>query len=109
MLDPLNVIWKTCKESDVYWIPQKSKSHIWEDERNATFEIKPLFENELSNDDKKKLIADITDVLVRFWGENLHNNIWVVIQEEKTGNFEVGRQVITLETVKALRAGKGSL
>ena len=72
-------------------------------------EIKPLFENKLSKDDKKKLIADITDVLVSFWGENLRNNIWVIIQEEKTGNFGVGGQVITLETVKALRAGKGSL
>jgi len=69
-------------------------------------EIKPLFENKLSKDDKKKLIADITDVLVSFWGENLRNNIWVIIQKEKTGNFGVGGQIITLETVKALRAAK---
>jgi 4-oxalocrotonate tautomerase len=61
---------------------------------------------ELSKDDTKKLIADVTDVLVPFFGENLRNNIWVIVQEMKTGNFGVGGQVIRLEDIKTLQAAK---
>ena len=71
-------------------------------------EIKVL-ENEFSEDDKKKLIADFTDVLVTFFGENLRNHIWVVVQELKSGNLGIGGQVIRSEDIKALRTGKGSL
>ena len=71
-------------------------------------EIKVL-ENELSEDDKKKLIADVTDVLVTFFGENLRNHIWVIVQELKYGNLGIGGQIIRSEDIKALRAGKGSL
>ena len=71
-------------------------------------EIK-VMEGELSKDDTKKLIADVTDVLVSFFGENLRNNIWIIVQEIKTGNFGVGGQVIGLEDIKALQAGKGNL
>jgi phenylpyruvate tautomerase PptA (4-oxalocrotonate tautomerase family) len=39
----------------------------------------------------------------------LRNNIWIIVQEIKTGNFGVGGQVIGLEDIKALQAGKGNL
>jgi 4-oxalocrotonate tautomerase len=71
-------------------------------------EIKVL-ENEFSEDDKKKLITDVTEVLTAFFGENLRNHIWVIVQELKTGNLGIGGQVIRPEDIKALRAGKGSL
>ena len=71
-------------------------------------EIK-VIEGEVSKDDTKKLIADVTDVLVSFCGENLRNNIWIIVPEIKTGNFGVGGQVIGLEDIKALQASKGNL
>lgn len=68
-------------------------------------EIK-VIEGEVSKDDTKQLIADVTDVLVSFCGENLRNNIWIIVPEIKTGNFGVGGQVIGLEDIKALQARK---
>ncbi len=60
-------------------------------------EIKVL-ENEFSEDDKKKFIADITDVLVTFFGENLRNHIWVIVQELKSGNLGIGGRLLDQRT-----------
>lgn len=67
-------------------------------------EIK-LIEGALSNDEKKKLIKDVTDVVVSFMGENLRSYTLVVIQEVKSGSWGVGGQVIGLEEVRAMQAG----
>jgi 4-oxalocrotonate tautomerase len=67
-------------------------------------EIK-LIEGALSNDEKKKLIKDVTDVVVSFYGENLRSYTLVVIQEVKSGSWGVGGQAIGLEEVRAMQAG----
>jgi 4-oxalocrotonate tautomerase len=67
-------------------------------------EIK-IIEGELSKEETRKLIADVTNVFVSFLGENMRNNIWVIIQEIKDGSFGVGGQVIELKDIRALQAG----
>jgi phenylpyruvate tautomerase PptA (4-oxalocrotonate tautomerase family) len=52
-------------------------------------EIK-VIEGEVSKNDTKKLIADVTYILVSFCGENLRSNIWIIVQGIKTGKFGVG-------------------
>lgn len=63
-----------------------------------------IIEGELSKDETKKLITDITDVFVSFLGENMRNNIWVIVQEIKDGNFGAGGQVVELKDIRALQA-----
>ena len=67
-------------------------------------EIK-LIEGELSEDETKKLIEDVTDVFVSYLGENMRNYIWVIVQEIKSGCFGVGGQAIGLDDIRAIQAG----
>jgi len=67
-------------------------------------EIK-IIEGEISKDDTKKLIADVTDVFVSFLGENMRSYIWIAVQEVKSGSWGVGGQAIGLEEVRAMQAG----
>jgi 4-oxalocrotonate tautomerase len=67
-------------------------------------EIK-IIEGELSKDETRKLIENVTDVFVSFLGENMRNNIWIMVHEMKDGSFGVGGQVIELKDIRALQAG----
>ena len=64
-----------------------------------------LIEGTFSEDEKKKLIKDVTDVIVSFMGENLRGHTLVVVQELKSGSWGVGGQAIGLEDVRAMQAG----
>lgn len=66
-------------------------------------EIK-VFEGELSEDEKKKVIENVTNVMVSFSGENLRSATWVVIQEIKSGNWGIGGKALGLQDVRALQA-----
>ena len=64
-----------------------------------------LIEGVFSEDEKKKLIKDVTDVFVSYMGENLRSYILVVVQEVKSGSWGVGGQAIGLDEVRAIQAG----
>jgi 4-oxalocrotonate tautomerase len=64
-----------------------------------------LIEGVFSEDEKEKLIKDVTDVIVSFMGENLRSYILVVVQEVKSGSWGVGGQAIGLDEVRAMQAG----
>ena len=64
-----------------------------------------LIEGVLSEDEKEKLIKEVTDVIVSFMGENIRGLTLVVIQEVKSGSWGVGGQAIGLENVRAVQAG----
>jgi 4-oxalocrotonate tautomerase len=66
-------------------------------------EIK-IIEGEISKDETKKLIADVTDVFVSFLGENMRSCIWIGVQEIKSGYFGVGGQAIGLDDIRAIQA-----
>jgi 4-oxalocrotonate tautomerase len=67
-------------------------------------EIK-MIEGELSKDDIKKLIEDVTDVVVSHVGENLRGVTWVVVKEVQSGCWGVGGKCIYLEDIRAMQAG----
>lgn len=67
-------------------------------------EIK-VFEGELSEDEKNRIIEAVTDAMVSVSGENLRSATWVVIQEVKSGNWAIGGKALGLEDVRALQAG----
>ena len=67
-------------------------------------EIK-IIEGELSEEETKKLIEDVTDVVVSFIGENLRSVTWVVVKEVKSGFWGVGGKAIELKDIRAMQAG----
>ncbi|AKB81439.1 4-oxalocrotonate tautomerase [Methanosarcina barkeri 3] len=64
-----------------------------------------LIEGVFSEEEIKKLIKDVTDVVVSFMGEDLRSYTLVVVQEVKSGSWGVGGQAIGLEEVRAIQAG----
>jgi 4-oxalocrotonate tautomerase len=64
-----------------------------------------IIEGVFSEEEIKKLIKDVTDVVVSFMGENLRSYTLVVVQEVKSGSWGVGGQAIGLEEVKAMQEG----
>lgn len=64
-----------------------------------------LIEGVFSEEEIKKLIKDVTDVVVSFMGEDLRSYTLVVVQEVKSGSWGVGGQAIGLEEVRAMQAG----
>lgn len=67
-------------------------------------EIK-VFEGEFSEDERKKIIEAVTDVMVSFSGENLRSATWVVIQEVKNGNWGIDGKALGLQESRVLQAG----
>lgn len=67
-------------------------------------EIK-MIEGEISEDEKKRLIEDVTDVVVSHIGENLRGVTWVVVNEVKSGCWGVGGKCIELKDIRAMQAG----
>lgn len=64
-----------------------------------------LIEGVLSEEEIKKLIKDVTDVVVSFMGEDLRSYTLVVVQEVNSGSWGVGGQAIGLEEVRAMQKG----
>ena len=64
-----------------------------------------LIENALTADQKQQLISRITDVVASFYGEHMRSNIWVVIDEIRSGQFGAGGHGFTTEEMRALIAG----
>ncbi|WP_440948609.1 tautomerase family protein [Methanosarcina sp. T3] len=63
-----------------------------------------IIEGTFSEDEIKKLIKDMTDVVVSFMGENLRSYTLVTVQEVKSGSWGVGGQAIGLGEVRAMQA-----
>lgn len=66
-----------------------------------------LVENVFTPQQKKEMIAKLTDAMVSIEGENMRQVTWVVIEEVRSGEWGIGGQALTTEAVKALAAGKG--
>jgi len=66
-------------------------------------EIK-VFEGEFSEDQTKKVIEAVTDLMVSFSGESLRSATWVVVHEVKSGNWGIGGKALGLQDVRALQA-----
>lgn len=66
-----------------------------------------LIENVFTANQKREMISKLTDAMVSIEGENMRQVTWVVIEEEKSGEWGIGGQPLTTEAVKSLAAGKG--
>jgi 4-oxalocrotonate tautomerase len=65
-----------------------------------------VIEGVFSGAQKKEMVQKLTDTMVSIEGENMRQVTWIVIDEVKSGNWGIGGNAITTETVKTLAAGK---
>jgi 4-oxalocrotonate tautomerase len=64
-----------------------------------------LIEGVFSADQKRDMIAKLTDTMVAIEGENMRGVTWVVLEEVTSGEWGIGGQALTTADVKALAAG----
>ena len=64
-----------------------------------------LIEGVFSPDQKKDMIAKLTETMVSIEGENMRPVTWVVIEEVTSGEWSIGGNALTTADVKALAAG----
>ena len=64
-----------------------------------------LIEGVFSADQKRDMIAKLTDTMVAIEGENMRGVTWVVLEEVASGEWGIGGQALTTADVKALAAG----
>lgn len=65
-----------------------------------------VLEKVFTPEQKKKIIADITNVMVAIEGEPFRSVTWVKINEVSEGLWGIGGRPLTLETVAKMRDGK---
>ena len=65
-----------------------------------------VLEGVFSPAQKKELIRKMTDAVVSIEGENARPVTWVVVEEVKSGDWGIGGNAITTESVKTMFAGK---
>jgi 4-oxalocrotonate tautomerase len=61
-----------------------------------------LIDEVFTTEQKKKMIAKLTDAMVSIEGEHLRPVTWVVIEEVKGGQWGIGGQSLTAEDVHAM-------
>jgi 4-oxalocrotonate tautomerase len=64
-----------------------------------------LIEGVFSSDQKKEMIAKLTDTMVSIEGENMRPVTWVLIEELASGEWGIGGNALSTEDVKAMAAG----
>jgi 4-oxalocrotonate tautomerase len=68
-----------------------------------------LIENAITAQQKQELISRITDAVASIYGDHMRPNIWVLIEEVKSGQFAAGGHGFTTEEMRALIAGEPAL
>lgn len=63
-----------------------------------------LIEDVFTEEQKKDLIARLTDAIVAVKGENMRPVTWVLIEEVHSGEWGIGGQAMTTDAVRALAA-----
>ncbi len=67
-----------------------------------------LIEGVFNEQQKKKMVTDITDAMVAIEGETMRQVTWVVIEEVKSGNWAIGGRPLSVSDVRALQAGRSA-
>jgi 4-oxalocrotonate tautomerase len=68
-----------------------------------------LVEGAITAEQKQELISRITDAVATIYGDHMRPNIWVLIEEIKSGQFGAAGHGITTEEMRALIAGAPAL
>ncbi|MEP7076711.1 MAG: 4-oxalocrotonate tautomerase family protein [Acidobacteriota bacterium] len=63
-----------------------------------------MIEGVFSNDQKERIVKDLTDAMVAIEGENLRPYTVVILDEVKSGSWAVGGQSFTTEAVNTVKA-----
>jgi 4-oxalocrotonate tautomerase len=61
-----------------------------------------VFEQELSQEQAKELIARVTDAVTSATSEKLRDVTWVIVNEVRSGNWGVGGNALGLDDVKRI-------
>jgi len=64
-----------------------------------------VLENVFSSEQKKEMVAKLTDTMVAIEGEQLRGVTWVLIEELKEGNIGIGGQPLYARDVHRMRKG----
>ncbi|MGM0583944.1 MAG: tautomerase family protein [Pseudomonadota bacterium] len=64
-----------------------------------------LIEGVFDADQKRRMITEVTDAMVRVEGEALRGTTWVRIHEVASGDWAIGGKPMTPADVKAVQAG----
>jgi len=64
-----------------------------------------LIEGVFDSGQKREMIERLTETMVEIEGENMRGVTFVVVEEVKSGDWGIGGQPITAETVRSLAAG----
>jgi 4-oxalocrotonate tautomerase len=65
-----------------------------------------LVENAITPEQKQELIGRITDAVATIYGDHMRPNIWVLVEEIKSGQFGAGGHGVTTDEMRALIAGE---
>jgi 4-oxalocrotonate tautomerase len=64
-----------------------------------------LIEGVFSDSQKRDIITELTDAMVKVEGENMRGVTWVTLEEVKSGDWGMGGRAVTAADVHALAAG----
>jgi len=64
-----------------------------------------LIEGVFSDTQKREIITELTDAMVKVEGENMRGVTWVTLEEVKSGDWGMGGRAVTTADVHALAAG----
>lgn len=64
-----------------------------------------LIEGVFTPEQKKKMIEEVTETMVRIEGEPMRGVTWVRVQEVASGEWGIGGKTLTADDVKALATG----
>jgi 4-oxalocrotonate tautomerase len=64
-----------------------------------------VIEGVFTSEQKRDMIARLTDTMVDIEGEALRGVTWVTVEEVKSGDWGIGGNALTAGDVKALAAG----
>jgi 4-oxalocrotonate tautomerase len=62
-----------------------------------------LIEGVFDADQKRRMIADVTDAMVRIEGEALRGTTWVRIREVASGEWAIGGKPLSAADVRSLQ------
>jgi 4-oxalocrotonate tautomerase len=65
-----------------------------------------LVEGVFSEDQKHDIITRLTDAMVSVEGENMRGVTWCLVEELKSGDWGIGGDPLTTDTVRGLAAGQ---
>ena len=65
-----------------------------------------VLEEVFTPEQKRQIIAKLTDAMVSIEGEAMRSVTWVVIEEARSGEWGIGGKVLTTDLVHAMAAGE---